>query len=59
MEETKSDTCTACGASLYTPTRADTASTKVREHDKEFTLLHCPRCGTLLVRVRRAPVHAR
>lgn len=59
MDQTTRDTCSACGASLPPSARADHTSTTVREHDKEFTLRHCPRCGTLLVRVRRTAVHAR
>lgn len=59
MDQITRDTCSACGAALLPAARADHASTTVREYDKEFTLRHCPRCGTLLVRVRPTPMHAR
>lgn len=57
MNQRDSQRCTACGAALDTE-RREARGTIVRERNKEFVLRHCPRCATLLIRVRPTPVPA-
>ena len=53
------ESCKRCGAILHPKGPDQWASTTVLENDKEIILLHCPRCATLQIEVRRTLAHAR
>ena len=59
MHQNQLRRCTVCGAPIYDHSSEASSATTVRENDKEITLVHCPRCATLLVRVREQPAPVR
>lgn len=59
MDSREPERCAACGAVLHSDEHPEGSVTTVRESDKEITLVHCPKCATLLVHVDTVPLHAR
>lgn len=50
--------CSVCHALIHHPGCRGYETLRIDEDDKEILLQHCPRCGTLFVRIQTIAVHS-
>ena len=51
--------CSMCHHDLGVLRESGRGVIRIHENDKEFVLLHCPVCGSLLIRVETVPAESR